>query len=234
MPSVTHTRSRPRAPESHGPIEHGRQQRASDGEIERDREHGHVRPRGKSRARAGQESPIPVSPAIATLAGRIAASTKLCTATAGWQFRAAPRSRTGPTATLSPRRSHRQRPRAGRPKQRWPPPLGQPPPEPSCRWRPVPSPDRPRAGCPLLHKAHPAQAGKNDHIHLRQHGDNGDGGRLDVAIGLLESDNDNRQQRYCSVRWKTIAQITHEYLAPCRSHAHCQSVHAARLNVRSR
>ena len=37
-----------------GPIEHGRQQRARDGEVEHGREHGHVRPRGKSRARAGQ------------------------------------------------------------------------------------------------------------------------------------------------------------------------------------
>ena len=48
-------------------------------------------------------------------------------------------------------------------------------------------------GCPLLHEADRAQAGKNHHVRQHQHGDNGDGGRLDVVIGLLESDNDKRR-----------------------------------------
>ena len=50
------------------------------------------------------------------------------------------------------------------------------------------------AGRPPLHKADPADAGKNHHVHQHQHGDNGDGGRLDVVIGLLESDNDKRRK----------------------------------------
>ena len=37
-----------------GPMDRGRQHGAREGERERDREHGHVRPRGESRARAGQ------------------------------------------------------------------------------------------------------------------------------------------------------------------------------------
>ncbi len=59
-----------------------------------------------------------------------------------------PGSRTGRAATQSPRRSHRQRPEAGRPQQRCRPLLGQPPPEHRCRWPPVPSPDRPRGRLP--------------------------------------------------------------------------------------
>ena len=63
-----------------GPIEHGRQHRAPDGERERE-------PRAWTRSTMRQtsgeseagQSPIPVSPARATLAGRIAPSTKLCT-----------------------------------------------------------------------------------------------------------------------------------------------------------
>jgi hypothetical protein len=48
------------------------------------------------------------------------------------------------------------------------------------------------AGRPPLSKADSARAGKNHHVHQRQHGDNGDSGRLKVVPRLLESNNDKR------------------------------------------
>ena len=174
----------------------------------------------------GRESPIPVSPAMATLAGRIAASTKLCTAISAtavpttapkipyWTSRDPVAPAIAPTTTNS----------SGGPDSVATTARTTAPPSPGvgglqCR-RPIDL----VAGRPLLHKAAPAQAGKNDHVHQHQHGDNGDGGRLDVAIGLLESDNEKRRKRGrpAATTEDVIAQIAHEYLAPYRSHAHCQ------------
>ena len=177
------------------PIEHGRQHRARDGEANAAASmdtFDHAANVGRER---GKESPIPVSPAMATLAGRSAASTKLCTAIS---WAAAPA-----TGAQNP---VLDQPRPGRPGDRTdndkqqgspnsvaPQPSGNRAPSPGVGGVQCPRPIDLVAGCPLLHKADPAQAGKNVHVHQHRHGDDGDGGRLDVAIGLLEGDNDKRQ-----------------------------------------
>ena len=132
-----------------GPIEHGRQHRAPDGEHERDCEHGHVRPRGKSRARAGQRVTNARVTGDGDPAGRSAASAKLCiviSPTAAPD--AAPRipywtSRDPVAPAIAPTTTESRRP-----KPRRSPPLGQSAPRVRCRWRPVPSPDRSRGPLP--------------------------------------------------------------------------------------
>jgi hypothetical protein len=47
----------------------------------------------------------------------------------------------------------------------------------------------------LLRKADPPKAGKKRHVHQHQHANSGDGSRLEVAIGLLERDNDKRRNK---------------------------------------
>ena len=143
----------------------------------------------------GRESPIPVSPAMATLAGRSAASTKLC-AEISWTA----------SSDDGAQDPVLDEPRPGRPgdrtdndrKQGGRNSVGR---HRSRNRRASPGVGRVQcpclidlaAGCPSLRSAEPAPAGKNDHIHQHQHGDNGCGGRLDVVIGLLESDDDKRQ-----------------------------------------
>src|ERR1700757_1825582 len=51
------------------------------------------------------------------------------------------------------------------------------------------------AGCPPLHTAAAAQPGTNHHASEDQPYDNRDGCRLDVMMGLLESDNEKRAGR---------------------------------------
>ena len=66
-------------------------------------------------------------------------------------------------------------------------------------------------------------AGRNVHVAHRQRGDDGDDGRLAVVTGPLESDNQKRRKQVGRQhQQRPIAHITHEYLAPYRSHAHCQ------------
>ena len=90
----------------------------------------------------GRESPIPVSPAMATLAGRIAASTKLCTPISwtavpndGAQDRVLDQPRPGRPGDRTD-----NRPIARRPTTAWPPRLGRSALRVQCRWPPVPSP----------------------------------------------------------------------------------------------
>ena len=86
--------------------------------------------------------------------------------------------------------------------------------------------------CPPLHKVYSSQARKNHHVLVHQCGNKGDSRSLYVVIGLLERDNDNREQQVHLQQEQDspIAQTAQEYLAPYRSHAHCQTpVHVGRL-----
>jgi len=141
----------------------------------------------------GRESPIPVSPAMATLAGRSAASIKLCTPGSGM---AAPKAEPNIpywTSAIRPlRRSHRRGPNQGAHNRLAYHRSGNHPPSPGVGGLQRACPLDLVAGCPLLHKAEQSAAGKSHHIPAHQHGDNGDGGRLDVVTRLLKSDNAKR------------------------------------------
>jgi len=173
----------------------------------------------------GRESPIPVSPAMATLAGRSAASIKLCTPGSGmaapkavpnipyWTSRDASAPAIAPTRTKTKGAHNRVAYHRS----------GNHPPSPGVGGLQRACPLDLVAGCPLLHKAEQSAAGKSHHIPAHQHGDNGDGGRLDVVTRLLESDNAKRWNKVNRRQYgNEIALSAHEYLGPYRSHAHCQ------------
>ena len=97
----------------------------------------------------GRESPIPVSPAMATLAGRSAASIKLCTPGSGM---AAPKavpnipywtSRDASAPAIAPTRTKTRAPMTALPTT-----ARATTPEPRCRWPPARLPARPRGRLP--------------------------------------------------------------------------------------
>ena len=149
-----------------GPIEHGRQHRAPDGEDERGREHGHVRPRGKSRARAGQGVTDP----------RVTGD-----GDPGWPQRcfheAVHTDQQDGSSEDGAQDPVLDEPRPSRPGDRTdddqqqgdptaldPTSSGERPPSPGVGGLQCLRPIDLVAGCPLLHKADPAQAGKNHHV----------------------------------------------------------------------
>ena len=101
--------------------------------------------------------------------------------------------------------------------------IGKPPPDSRHTWRPAPFPiDLPPAAHRSTRRIRP-RPGRKYHVRHHQHRDNGDGGRLDVVVGLLEGDNDKRRNKIDrQFESNPTTETAHEYLAPYRSHAHCQ------------
>ena len=162
-------------------------------------EHGHVRPRGERRARAGQGVTDPRvtgdrDPGRPHAAFREAVHTdqrdakfrRRAPRTPYWTSRDPVAPAIAPTTTDS---------RATQDSVA-PPPLEPLPPESRCRWRPVPSPDRPRDRPPTAPQGGLGpKPGRITTYTSTSSGDNGDGGRLDVVTGLLESDNEKRPKK---------------------------------------